>query len=1189
MNSTKEEQLSDDEQLSSINGDESPRHLREKLARRGEMASQGGEDDMTQPGSWSCLKLPGYITPEAFDGKPNRVPRQIAAVLGLNLGVVMKTFDEVLDDVLWRQRKEHFSIEEIRAFADHRHMTLYVFHGCRPEVIERQTSDHHRSPLVMSYWSGHIYFLCGAGNLVKKETARGLKTPHKSLVKSLKRPPKERAPSEEFPWHLANALSSIPAGTYWVYSQDTKYTAEEDMGHNMEEALKLFIKSRRFPLLSYTRFKSPCIAYSNPVFYVEGLTAPKGSSSTDKVTQFTYHKTAYDKTDTVGSITVRTFAADAPQNGHWARNLGIPYGGQTLASFAPAVLDVLLKRRSRTATTEALKDRVLEIQGSKCHGCGDELGKAEFDHTIPLCKGGKDHESNIRALCGNCHSAKSVTEGSKSLAAVEPTGYLKSRFNSNVWANYVLSPPPPSMIYKDKGLADLPMTSALVKAHQCMDVIGSRRLALYNATALPVYTPLDDIQPVGPGKPLPDFVYVNKPVSITDLPSLLTHLPYTGPAWYARVAIEYCLHTHRLVWDDLEWGLNASGRVSGEDVRAALDAMEAAWEGVELNSKRDPMKDAVNKTVGFYGIAPGGVQISASMSYVDEHTKGGRFRADFDAFELKGLTVRSTVVEQIDPGSYRPLFDLCLCTEHTRLAQAHQAIQAISKVQRLPITFLMVTVDGIFWKKPRKNVTADLIENVITGATFEQLPRLEDYLRDTLSQPEPQQKRLRTAELYPLMACRQCPDPVFRVEHPRSEQHLRGVYELDKVTRDWHFEPPVRQWRDLSQEEAVERVLNGESLFVQGLAGTGKSYLIRDLIQTLEAQGKRCKAVAKTHAAAAVAQGATADHFAWKNIREGGTNCDVMWVDEVSMLDIELLCDMNHLSYRDPPVQWILSGDFNQYPPFFNGFRGSPVTKSFEDSMLLRLLAGHNRLTLTTCRRSDAALFGFYASLIPGGSRYEPPLQEVVAEARDKFHPTKARGFIPGTALAQTNLVISHRLRVQLNTTCNEADAVGRVGVQRLQLSEFYTEEQLQEMDASQNNPQDALFWPGLVMIACVTLSKKIKNALPYKIVGFEGDSVMFRLATTADEDEDDEMDDDGGEGGEEPTQEAAQAKTVVLSRAVFFKSFRLRYTRTYASIQGVTIEGLLALHDTNHTYFDRTKLFVGASRAKAHDLLVIY
>ena len=53
--------------------------------------------------------------------------------------------------------------------------------------------------------------------------------------------------------------------------------------------------------------------------------------------------------------------------------------------------------------------------------------------------------------------------------------------------------------------------------------------------------------------------------------------------------------------------------------------------------------------------------------------------------------------------------------------------------------------------------------------------------------------------------------------------------------------------------------------------------------------------------------------------------------------------------------------------------------------------------------------------------------------------------------------------------------------------------------------------------------------------------------------------------------------------------SMRLRYALTYASIQGITVKGLLALHDTSHLHFDRTKLFVGASRAVASDLLVIY
>ena len=45
------------------------------------------------------------------------------------------------------------------------------------------------------------------------------------------------------------------------------------------------------------------------------------------------------------------------------------------------------------------------------------------------------------------------------------------------------------------------------------------------------------------------------------------------------------------------------------------------------------------------------------------------------------------------------------------------------------------------------------------------------------------------------------------------------------------------------------------------------------------------------------------------------------------MLDMELLCDLSAVSLRDPSPQWILSGEFNQYLPFFNDCRGKAFTK----------------------------------------------------------------------------------------------------------------------------------------------------------------------------------------------------------------------------------------------------------------------
>ena len=70
-----------------------------------------------------------------------------------------------------------------------------------------------------------------------------------------------------------------------------------------------------------------------------------------------------------------------------------------------------------------------------------------------------------------------------------------------------------------------------------MDIIGSRKKALYDTTKLPVFTPLDDFQPVLSSKPLPDLIYVDKPFAPKDLDSLLASLPYHGPGFYAKLPL----------------------------------------------------------------------------------------------------------------------------------------------------------------------------------------------------------------------------------------------------------------------------------------------------------------------------------------------------------------------------------------------------------------------------------------------------------------------------------------------------------------------------------------------------------------------------------------------------------------------------------------------------------------------------
>ena len=578
--------------------------------------------------------------------------------------------------------------------------------------------------------------------------------------------------------------------------------------------------------------------------------------------------------------------------------------------------------------------------------------------------------------------------------------------------------------------------------------------------------------------------------------------------------------------------------------------------------------------VGVWGMPPQQVRLKSCMSFErgDPVAKGCSSLVETpNAMGVPGLIAKVAAKLMRDPSSYRPLYDLCLCAEHTRLAQAYQCLKRAYRIQRPPLTLKIreVVTDGFIWHKPRKAVTARKVEALLTGITFADLPRLEEYTQQALSgdPTEPGQKKLRTPTLHPITTIHPSEETVFRVEAPQARQHLRGTFSAQKCARNWQLALGSSAWLELSrQEDALAHVLRGGSLLVQGIAGTGKTHTIRQtLLPALEKQGKRIVTIAKTHVAAAVAGGATVDHFAWRFVREGGTGADVIWVDEVSMLDLELLCELSHASFRDPPPQWVLSGDFNQYLPFFDTFKGAPVQKSFEGSSLLHLLSGGVRLTLTECRRSEADLFEYYASLIPGGSRFQVAMPLLVAEARQRYSASKATGFIPGSQLAPVNFVLSHRLREELNAQCNAADALGRDGVVQFRMTDFYAPEELAKLAKGENHPQDALFWPGMVVVAR-TNSQKLKNALSYEIMAINKQLVTLRLKLD----------------------EGASHPEVELKADKFFKAVRLGYALTYASIQGVTIHTLVALHDTSHTHFDRRKLFVGASRAVASDKLII-
>ena len=153
------------------------------------------------------------------------------------------------------------------------------------------------------------------------------------------------------------------------------------------------------------------------------------------------------------------------------------------------------------------------------------------------------------------------------------------------------------------------------------------------------------------------------------------------------------------------------------------------------------------------------------------------------------------------------------------------------------------------------------------------------------------------------------------------------------------------------QKQAAQLALCGESVFLTGAAGVGKSYLLKYVIQQFEQRrpgAGRVAVTASTGIAASHIQGATLHSFAGIGMGKGSQDklidkvlgnaaalarwraVDTLIVDEVSMLDSNLFDALEAVARAARGsaapfggVQLVLCGDFYQLPPVSLGQYGA--------------------------------------------------------------------------------------------------------------------------------------------------------------------------------------------------------------------------------------------------------------------------
>lgn len=188
------------------------------------------------------------------------------------------------------------------------------------------------------------------------------------------------------------------------------------------------------------------------------------------------------------------------------------------------------------------------------------------------------------------------------------------------------------------------------------------------------------------------------------------------------------------------------------------------------------------------------------------------------------------------------------------------------------------------------------------------------------------------------------------------------------------------------QQLCFEKYLNGENLFITGPGGSGKSFLIKNIVKHAETNNKTIKICALTGCAAILLEcKATTLHvfsgigFANKKNEEiveelfttkryklkNWRNLEILIIDEVSMMSLKILLLLDIIAkkfyknnYPFGGLQVIFTGDFYQLSPVCNNYLEKEETMfCFEHGLWNQLFPKENQIVLKTIfRQKDEKL-----------------------------------------------------------------------------------------------------------------------------------------------------------------------------------------------------------------------------------------
>jgi hypothetical protein len=638
-----------------------------------------------------------------------------------------------------------------------------------------------------------------------------------------------------------------------------------------------------------------------------------------------------------------------------AEQNGIDYINEGVGSV---ILKILSKKEKheREYLNESSRANLIETFGSKCAMCELEPETFEIDHIIPLANGGTNEIENLQPLCTDCHKSKCESEREAGeYDNVKGVPEL-SFFNNTVFTNVISTNSFKTWQFVEKvkeehdfgGDADVEVCK--IDVNKCR-----RNLLYYSKFEFPVFSVMDSVS---------EFKETNTIKVGSYYVETENTFPFRGCGWYSHAAVIMGLSENLITKADIKFKLKASKKLPNNHFQNNIDKLLDAF-----SCEPDIQKLACNAYIGLMGKM---TQEISSTEFTLCKYEAANFLSDSDT-----QFVQSHAIGEDDSNKYQ---DLTLYQSRRRKKivmenTMYPVYAQILQMEAFELYFMEKTIMSIGGIPLDRNT--DAIRYKIT--TDCENVKIDDYFWDdakTVKKYKWETPKMLKASVHPSL------------KRDKDEKIAKTF------KRRWNIE---NDYDNEAIEKATEIVEKGQSVHVDGRAGTGKSYLTNKIIEVLKERHLKFQAFSPTNKGARIIGGETIDSLYHKIKKDRAClnifkKMDVIIIDEVSMMKVLFYTLFVNIKKINPKLRFIIAGDFEQLAPVEDTWVGD-----YKNSAALFELCDGNRLQLTKNRRSDPALFELCANV------------ETINTA---FFPVEEPTFL--------NLAYKHETRKQVNRECME-------------------------------------------------------------------------------------------------------------------------------------------------------------------------